>query len=923
MDVLTAGTKLGPYEIVAPLGAGGMGEVYRARDTKLNRDVAIKVLLPTVANDPDRLARFSREAQVLASLNHPNIAHIHGLEEADGVTALVLELVEGEDLAQRIARGSIPIDEALPIAKQIADALEAAHEQGIVHRDLKPANIKVRPDGTVKILDFGLAKAVDPAGASSANAMNSPTISMHATQAGIILGTAAYMSPEQARGKVVDKRTDIWAFGCVLIEMLTGTRAFAGDDVTDTIVSVVSKEPDWSALPPGLPVGIRRLLRRCLDKDPKRRLDSAAAVRIEIDEALIAPPTDDSTAAQAGTALPSTWSRVLPWVLVAAACAALIASLFTSSPWRATPARAVIRLEAGIGADGSLVTDQGPAAAISLDGALVAFVAQKGAGAPQLLVRRVDHLDAAALAGTDNARNPFFSPDGQSIGFFADGKLKKVSAAGGATVTLCDAPNGRGASWADDGTIVFQPSNIGAGTDLGAVLLSVSSAGGQPHPLTIRQEGEANQRWPQVLPGGRAVLYTAPNAVGSFADSSISVQLLPSRARKILVHGGYSGRYLQSGHLVYLHDGTLFAVPFNLERLEVTGPAVPALEHVAVNPTLGAAQFSVSNNGTVVYLSGEDLTATLPITWLNRDGTTSALRAMPSDWSNVAFSPDGRRLALDIGGQRFDIWTYDWARDALQRLTVDAGSHQSPMWTPDGRRVAFSTGGTTGAASNLFWIAADGAGSPERLTTSANSQWAGSWHPSGKYLAYTEANPHTSHDIMILPFDGDESSGWKPGKPSAFLNSPFAEFEPTFSPDGRWLAYSSAENGRNEVFVRPFPGPGGKWQISADGGIHPTWSRTRKELFYLSPDQHIVVVSYAVNGDSFGADRPRNWAEARLAVRPRGTAAVNGRSFDLSPDGERFAVALAPQIADTKRDKVVFVFNFFDELRRIAPGAKR
>ncbi|MDP2320809.1 MAG: protein kinase [Acidobacteriota bacterium] len=512
------GTRIGPYEILSALGAGGMGEVYRARDTKLNRDVAIKVLLPSVANDPDRLARFSREAQVLASLNHPNIAGIYGLEEGpaeaagDGpakagrhigtnvasgfsrITALVMELVDGEDLSQRISRGAIPLDEALPIARQIADALDAAHEQGIIHRDLKPANIKVRADGTVKVLDFGLAKAIDPTAGSSATAMNSPTLSIHATEAGLILGTAAYMSPEQAAGRVVDKRSDLWAFGVVLLEMLTGRQAFAGETVSHVLAAVLKDEPDWTALPADTPAPIRKLLRRCLVKDRKRRMADAADARLEIEDAQVSPEPAAINAAPPATQV--AWRRAVPWALAGALALALGLTLW--APWRAASSTpALLRISGELGADVSLVVGNGDVAALSPDGAVIAFVAQKSDGANRLIyVRRLSQAVATPLAGTENASTPFFSPDSQSIAFFQNGKLKKIPLTGGAAVTLADALDPRGGAWGDDGTIVFLPNSRGT-------LMRLAAAGGAPEALTPLADGEVSQRWPQVLPAGQ------------------------------------------------------------------------------------------------------------------------------------------------------------------------------------------------------------------------------------------------------------------------------------------------------------------------------------------------------------------------------------------------------------------------------------
>jgi Tol biopolymer transport system component len=887
-----------------------MGEVYRATDTNLKRSVAIKVLPDSFANDADRLARFTREAQTLASLNHANIAAIHGLEEFHGVRALVMELVEGQDLSQRIARGVIPLDEALSIARQIAEALEAAHERGIIHRDLKPANVKLTPDGTVKVLDFGLAKVETAAG----NLTDSPTITALATREGVIVGTVPYMSPEQARGKEVDKRADIWAFGCVLYELLTGARAFPGATTTDVLAAVVNRDPDFTALPPSTPRSIRRLLARCLDKDPKRRLRDIGDARVEIEDV-----SDGAADESVGALAPSVRHRALAWsvtgVLGLGLGAALV--LLVWNPWRIAPPSAPARLNAELGADVSLVTNQGASAILSPNGQVLAFVAQKSAAEPsQLYVRSLDELLATPLSGTGGAVSPFFSPDGEWIAFFADGKLKKISVAGHAVVTLCDAPNGRGGSWADDGTIAFSPNYSRVR------LMRVSAAGGAPEPLTTDAEGY--QRWPQVLPGGKAVLYTTGAGIpmGNFNSANLIIQPLPAGERKVVQRNAHYGRYLPSGHLVYVHEGTLFAAPFDLDRLEITGSAVRALQGVTANATVtGGAQFAVSGTGTLVYLPGEHVERDLPISWMDREGKTTPLRATLADWLDPRFSPDGRTLALTIldRGQR-DVWIYDWMRDALLRLTSDLANDETPVWTPDGRRIAFASQ-RGGATSSLYLQRADGIGEAQRLTESRKTQFPNSWHPMGTFLAFTEDGAQTGdHHIMMLPMEGDESTGWKAGRPTAFLSTPANEGAAMFSPDGRWLAYSSNESGRYEVYVRPFPGPGGKWQISS-GGTTPIWSRTRRELFYATDDRRIMVASYTTEGHSFRAEAPRLWAERRYTTRAN---AISPRSFSLHPDGNRFALAASPESdVSAKQNKVVFIFNFFDELRRIAPPARR
>ena len=560
--------------------------MFRATDTKLKRQVAIKILPPAVATDHDRLARFRREAEVLASLNHPNIAIIHGLEKSDGVTGLVMELVEGPTLADRIAQGPIPIDEALPIAKQIAEALEAAHEQGIIHRDLKPANIKVRADGTVKVLDFGLAKAIEPSAAASSSVSMSPTITTPAmTQAGIILGTAAYMSPEQAKGKPVDKRADIWAFGVVVFEMLTGRILYSGETVSETRAQVILKEPDWIALQANTPVRLRELLRRCLVKDPRNRIRDIGDARIAIEEALAHPQPQTSTdAGMRSAAGPGVWRRPLPWLVAAALGASLV--LVAWVPWRQAPApTGLMRLTAELGVDVSLTTGVGAAAFLSPDGKVLAFVASNAAGqGSQLYVRRFDQLHATPLAGTVGARNAFFSPDGQWIAFFADGKLKKISVNGGAAVTLSNAEDDRGGAWGDDGSIVFTPNGRSG-------LMRIPSTGGEPETVTRldQRAGEITHRWPQILPGSEAVMFIASSRPNDYENANIVVQALQSGERKI-VQRGYYPHYALSGHLVYLHQGTLFAMPFNIDRLEAVGKPVPVLENVTSSPGNGASQ---------------------------------------------------------------------------------------------------------------------------------------------------------------------------------------------------------------------------------------------------------------------------------------------------------------------------------------------
>jgi serine/threonine-protein kinase len=802
----------------------------------------------------------------------------------------------------------------LQLAKQIAEALEAAHEKGIIHRDLKPGNVKVAPDGKVKVLDFGLAKAM--VGVLSNTAVsNSPTLlnSMAATNAGIIIGTAAYMSPEQARGKNADVRSDVFSFGCVLYEMLTGKQAFHGEEVSDILASVLAREPDFKTLPANLSQQIRKLLGRCLEKNPKERWQSAGDLRIEIQEVLTRPATEQTQTTAPPIVIRNVWRERVWQIATAGALTTLAVALW--APWRTVVPASPVRVNGELGADVSLAANVSgnSALALSPDGTMLSFVGQKD-GTAQIYLRRLGQLQASPLAGTTGALSPFFSPDGQWLAFFGDGKLKKISVTGGAAVTLCDVLTPRGGSWGDDGYIVF----TALGAEGGSRLQRVSSAGGKVEPLTTLAAGETSQRWPQVLPGSKAVLYMSVSGIGGGLDSAnIVVQSLPPRTPKVLIRGGYHPQYVSSGHVMYIHEGTLFTAPFDLSRLEVTGQAVPTVENVSVQGGTGAAQFAVSQTGAFTYLGGLNLGTDGPVMWMAHDGKTSPLRSKPSNWTNPRFSPDGRMLALDILSGNLDVWVYEWARDTLTRLTFDPADDQVPVWTPDGKRIAFTSSRAKGT-TNLYWQRADGTGEVQRLTESPDSQFPSSFDPTGKYLAFHEITPRNSNDLMILPIEGDEKSGWKPGKPSIFLSTPATEVEPMFSPDGRWIAYFANESGQFEVFVRPFPGPGGKWQISTGGGTQVAWSQTRRELFYMAPDNRIMVASYTVERDSFKADKPRLWSEQGISARRAPSI-----WFDLHPDGERIAAAVPSGQAEEKLDKVTFIFNFFDELRRIAPPSKK
>ncbi|MBK9243221.1 MAG: serine/threonine-protein kinase [Acidobacteria bacterium] len=942
------GQVLGPYQILSKLGEGGMGEVYRGRDTKLNRDVAIKVLPESFALDADRVARFTREAQVLASLNHPNIAAIYGIEEfrekTSGVfsgstsaektpdvfsRALVMELVEGEDLSAHIARGAIPLAEALPIAKQIADALEAAHEQGIVHRDLKPQNIKVRADGTVKVLDFGLAKATDrtlDSGPGTQDPNNSPTMTSPAmTAMGMILGTAAYMSPEQAKGRAVDKRADIWAFGVVLHEMLTGGHLFLAETIPETLAHVMTRQIDLGTMPASTPRRIRDLLARCLEKDPKKRLRDIGEARIRLEEVISGSAEEPTILAGAIVAAPPP-KRTMTIAFAALAgvtTIALATVLFMWAPWRTTlaPSPTPRKLLAGIGADASLSLGVGAAAILSPDGTTLAFVAvPANQGRPVLFVRKLEELQATALAGTDEAASPFFSPDGQWIAYFAGGQLKKVSATGGASIKLCDAPAGRGGTWTDDDTILFTPDS-----SPNTRLMRVPAGGGAASAFGTLGTGATTQRWPQALPDGRSVLYTEHSGTSNFDTANLVVAPLSGGAPKIVVPGGYYGRYVSGGHLIYMNQGTLFAVRFDLDRLETVGPAVPAIEGITVAGN-GGAQLAVSSDGTIVYVAGAALSLATPIDWLTRDGKTSLLRADNANWQNPRFSPDGQKLAIDISdGKRSDVWVYEVARGTLTQLTFDAANDMRPVWTPDGRRIVFASDRAKAGVFNLYWANADGTGQVTRLTDSPNLQWPQSWHPSGTFLAFAEVRgAATGSDLLLLPMEGDATRGWTPGTPTVFLGTRAAEGAPVFSPDGRFIAYTSTqESGGStyDIYVRPFPGPGGPRRISTTGGIYSEWSASTHELLflnYLDPaPSKIMAAPYAVVGDSFQAETPKVWSSVSVQK-----ANPNNSAYDLHPDGKRIAAAAVPDQGNIVQDKVVFIFNFAAHLAKIAPGKK-
>jgi len=888
---LTLGTRIGPYEVTALIGEGGMGQVYRATDTNLGRRVAIKVLPDAFAADPERLARFEREAKTLASLNHPNIAQIYGLEKADGIRALVMELVEGPTLADRIAQGPIPIDEALPIAKQIAEAVEAAHEQDIIHRDLKPANVKVRPDGTVKVLDFGLAKALAPMSPKAVDATASPTITSPAmmTGVGVLLGTAAYMSPEQARGKAVDKRADIWAFGCVLYEMLTGNRPFQGEDVGETLAAVLKTEPEWSLLPDETPPSVRVLLRRSLNKGRRQRLGDAGVVRLEIDDALMAPAPVMAYARLRRREI----SPILAALIAAVAVAIGVGvGMRLQRPVVAPEPLGVARVALPLPPGTELAA--GRAAAISPNGAHVAFVASRGGGVPQIFIRPINAVEPRSFADTQGAVAPFFSPNGEWLAFFADGKLKKMSTTGGVVIPLADAEPS-GGSWGLDDTIVFRN---------GGVLVQVSSTGGQSRPLwTANRTNAASPRRvpadPEILPGGKAVLFTSRTGEEDTVDEwSVEVLRLDTGERKVLIQGGHRPQYLATGHLVFLRSGKVMAVPFDLARLELSGTPVPVIEGIQQSSYNGGS-FSCSQTGSCVYVAGS-LNTQRTVAFVDRAGAIQPLPLPPQSYQHPRFSPAGDKVSFWIEQSRCDLVVYDIRRGVLTRITSNGDNHY-PVWTPDGREITYaSRKAPPPAPYELYSKSADGSGSEEplsRMRQNLTALSALSWTPDGEALAFGHRG-----DIWLLPRLGAKSQ--------PILQSRFNETTPAFSPDGRWMAFVSDESGQQEVYVQPFPGSGPKYRISTNGGTEPVWGRQGGELFFRNGTQMMVVAV---------STQPRFAATTPKALFSQSFALVGSRvSYDVSPDGQRF-VLVGPGESDQPAAQINVVLHWFDELKRLVP----
>jgi hypothetical protein len=911
------GRTLGHYRIIERIGVGGMGEVFRADDMNLGRQVAMKVLPDEFAGDPERLARFEREARLLASLNHPNIAAIHGLEERQGKRFLVLELVEGQTLQERLKKGRIPLEETLEICRQIAEGLEAAHEKAVIHRDLKPANLKVTPEGKVKILDFGVAKAFQEE--STAIDVSKPwTLTSQMTPAGVIMGTAAYMSPEQTKGKTVDKRADIWSFGCVLYECLTGKQAFQGETIAETLAAILKTDPDWTLLPAETPAIVRSLIRQCLQKDPNLRLHDIADARVEMQD----EPAEPSSVVPVAQRFPLGW-LASAWV-VALVIGILVGPTAMRYLWhQGSPAaqpvvRSYLKLEPGYRLDGWRASPPGGydqptrhAMTLSGDGQFIVYSAVRGNPGlqekPRLYLRRLDQLDSRPIAGTEGGISPFLSPDDRWVGFWADGRLMKVSVEGGVPVALCDVPVPLGSSWGADNWIIFS-MRVDSG------LSRISADGGEPETLTVpdKSKGEWSHRLPHCLPDGKGVLFTE---MSSYYDINprVTVLDLPARKSRVLIEDAADARYVKTGHLVFVRQGMLMAVPFDLDERVISGQPVPAIPNVAQALNTGsssldtaAGQFSLSASGTLAFAPGGILPdAGNSLVWVDHKGRADPIAPFKAPFAAPRLSPEGERIAYRTLGKERRIWVYDLKRGTSTKLTPE-GIANYVTWTPDGQRLVFGWSKT--GVTNIYWQPADGSSPMERLTQSEHYQFPGSWSGNGETLAFVENPPGDVSDILFLHM--------RDHRIVPFLKYRFDETCPEFSPDGRWIAYVSDESGRNEVYVQAFPDPGGKWQISNEGGVEPLWSRDGKQLFYRRPDQ--VWVVDVQGGTDFSASKPQ------LLFEQSGYMLSDPlRCWDVSPDGRRFLMVKLEERKPQPVTELLLVLNWFDELKRLAPTVRK
>jgi Tol biopolymer transport system component/tRNA A-37 threonylcarbamoyl transferase component Bud32 len=893
------GQKLGAYEVVAKLGQGGMGEVYRARDPKLHREVAIKVLPEAFASDPARLIRFGREAQTLAALNHPHIAQIYGVIEQPA--ALVMEFVDGETLAQRIARGPLPVDDALPLARQIAAALETAHRRGIVHRDLKPANIMLTGEGAVKVLDFGLAKALDPlceAAATPAAMANSPTFTSPATQIGVVLGTAAYMAPEQAKGRDVDRRADVWAFGCVFYEMLTGRRPFAGEDVTDVIAAIMRDEPDWSRLPSGrhaLPATAERYLQRCLQKSPAERVQDMGDVRLALNGAF-----DAATTASGPVTSARRWNaRNLAAAIILAIAAGATGWALKRLP---APPPAPVRRLTITPSPSIAIANNNRDLAITPDGRTIVYFAIQGASR-QLFARTMDALVPTALSDARLCFEPTVSPDSQWVAFSdeEDFTLRKVSLSGGSSTTIASIRREmRGASWGDDDGIVYATTEG---------LWHVAASGGRPTSIARPDaaRGEAEYSWPEVLPGSGAVVFTI-TSVGAAGDRAVAVRDLKSGITKVLIHGATNPHYSRTGHLLYVSEGALRAVRFDTGTLAIGGTPLIVAEDVPAKAA-GAADAVVSGDGTLAYIAGA-AAAQRRLVWIDRDGARTVLPTPLRSYAVPRISPDGTRIALDVREQRVSIWIWDIARQTLTRLTDTPLFDGVPLWSHDGRRIIFASG--RNGPQRIFTQAADGSTPAQQLFAAEKLAQPNSLTPDGLHLLYlyrSDTGGMPNSDIMMVPLQGTIAS-------SPVLASTANELNAEVSPDGHFLAYESNESGTEEVWVRTYPNvQSGRWQISVKGGTKPAWAAGGRELYYVSPDDHLFRVDVTLQ-PVFRATPPKPAIDAAIFAR------VGPRTYDVSPDGRRLLVIEPLGNAQSPLTTITVVIGEGDELKRLLPPSR-
>jgi len=890
---LPSGTKLGPYEITGAVGAGGMGEVYRAHDTRLGRDVAIKVLPENFAKDAILKERFEREARTISSLNHPNICTLHDVGHQNGTDFLVMELLEGESLAERLARGALPLAETLRIGVEMADALDRAHRQGIVHRDLKPGNIVLTKAGA-KLLDFGLAKPQALAAASGFGRTAthvSPTSPV--TREGTVIGTFQYMSPEQVEGREADARSDIFALGAVLYEMATGKRAFEGKSQISIASAILEKEPEpISRVQPMTPPALEHVVKTCLAKDPEERFQRAHDIKLQLK--WIA-----EGGSQAGAAAPVGARRRrrewLAWGAVAIlGAAAVLTGVDYLRRTRQAESGAVKRFVVSLPVSNVPLAGNTNSLAVSPDGQYFVYGASRASGGWGLYLHSMSELDAVLLPGSEDALNPFFSPDGKWVAFFASGKLKKVAVTGGAAMTICDAPQGRGASWGPDEAIVFgAPGTSG--------LWRVSAKGGKPEELTRldRGQNEISHRWPEFLPGGKEILFAIQGSSPDWDTARIAVLSLKTGKWRTLIEGGSNPHYSPSGHIVFARSGTLVAVPFDLDKLEVTGSPTPVVEDVFMSRVSGNAEAAISSEGTLVYMAGRGLDRPRELMWVDREGQSKSLGMAPGAYEQPNLSPDGKKVALHIQPPSDDIWEYDLGRGTLTRLTFQPGEDETPVWSPDGKHIAYSAN-ISNEPRAILWKNADGSGKEEVLAATGFHIHVGSFSPDGRLLAYTNYESDTRADLWLLPLTGDR-------KPRPFLQTQFNERDPKISPDGRWLAYTSDETGRDEVYVQALDGAGGKFQVSSRGGFGALWARNGRELFYR--DENKVMAVAVTTQPGFTAASTRLLFEGNYEIHPRREGI-----WDVSADGQRFLMARAVG-QESQAVQLRVVLNFFSEIR--------